>query len=254
MLLAADGVPEGRSASVMIVSLLRQLGLLADPTDMAATDEAVGHPVALLFGATAITLTIGERSSAVMTGDIGDPVLSPIWQGVPASSVNAVAMWLRLDIAITRDDDRTLLAQRLCALSALLAARLPVTSLCWLPNQLWSDARLLADAVIAVERQGLPPVMHLVGFIPATDGSVATRGLDWFGLQDMRISAPGGMAAADLVRCLARLAAEQLAVRAPLRRGRYPGIARGDWVSIEPADPSAGRQLCEVLIEPLQRR
>jgi hypothetical protein len=254
MLLVSDRATGKPPVADMIGPLLRQLGLLADAASSGAADEGIGTAVALLFGDTAVALTMGDGADGPPTDGMANPSVMPIGQGVAASPIAAAEAWLRLDVTVAPGDDRMLVAQRLCSLSALLAARLPVTRLCWLPNQLWTDSRPLADAVIAVERQGLPPVMHLIGFLPGADGSVTTRGLDWFGLQDMRISAPTGLPVADLVRRLARLAAEQLAVRAPLRRGRYPGIERGEWVSIEPADTSVGRLLCEAVVEPAPRR
>ena len=124
--------------------------------------------------------------------------------------------------------------QRLSALVGLVAATLPGAAIGWPPARIWSSAALFADAVIASERQGLPPVMHLVGFDGAegSQTSVTTDGLAWFCGHELRLSAPSPYPAREAIRRAARLAVDALVHRGLAGPMTVDGIDKGEILII----------------------
>lgn len=111
------------------------------------------------------------------------------------------------------DDSADVVAvQRLCALAALIASTLPGAAIGWLPARLWSSPALFGAAVSATERQGLPPVMHLVGFdvSQGAQATITTDGLSWFCGHELRLTAPSPVSAREAIRRTARLAVDAL--------------------------------------------
>jgi hypothetical protein len=102
--------------------------------------------------------------------------------------------------------------QRLCALAGLIASTLPGAAIGWLPARLWSSPALFGAAVSATERQGLPPVMHLVGFDVSQGAhvTITTDGLNWFCGHELRLTAPSPVSAREAIRRAARLAVDAL--------------------------------------------
>lgn len=124
--------------------------------------------------------------------------------------------------------------QALCALTALVAATLPDAVIGWTPARLWSSAALFSDAVVALERQGLPPVMHLVGFDADTKAKtcVATDGLTWFCDHELRLTAPSGYPAREAIRRAARLAVDAMVHHGLAEAMTIDGIERGETLVI----------------------
>lgn len=124
--------------------------------------------------------------------------------------------------------------QALCALTALVAATTTNAAIGWTPARLWSSPTLFSDAVIALERQGLPPVMHLVGFDTATAPatSVTTDGLAWFCGHELRLTAPSGYPAREAIRRAARLAVDALVHRGLAEAMTVDGIEQGETLVI----------------------
>ncbi len=124
--------------------------------------------------------------------------------------------------------------QRLCALTGLIASTLPDAAIGWLPARIWSSAPLFADAVVASERQGLPPVMHLVGFDVAEDANigVTTEGLAWFCGHELRLTAPSPVSARGAIRRAARLAVDALVHRGLAGPMTVDGIDKGEKLVI----------------------
>lgn len=94
---------------------------------------------------------------------------------------------------------------RLCTVVGLIASAIEADSIGWLPANLWSSASMFGDAIVATERQGQPPIMHLVAFAAAND-VIATHGLAWFCGHELRLTAPSGYPEREALRRAARLA------------------------------------------------
>nr|MCU0729425.1 hypothetical protein [Sphingopyxis sp.] len=113
-------------------------------------------------------------------------------------------------------------AQSLCAIAALLTPLARVHALFWRPAALWTPASSLAEAAVAIDKQGLPPVLHVVSFTlddmapPDADDpqrSLTSRGLGWFGVADMRLSYPAGQPFHWALRRATRLAIDAMVNR-----------------------------------------
>lgn len=139
--------------------------------------------------------------------------------------------------------DRPSQAQRLCAVAALLAPLLGARFLYWKPARLWSDAIPFADAVIAMQAHGIPPVLHLIAFavadatapIPALDSPaqlLVTHGLTWFTGFELAVTAPASLAVPQLLRRAARLAIDAMLNGDPGGPLTAPGLEPGELVSI----------------------
>lgn len=129
----------------------------------------------------------------------------------PASSPPAEGGW-RLALRC-RDDRRDIEGiLRLSALAGMIASPIDGCLIGWLPARLWSPAGLFCDAVEAVERQGLPPVMHLIGFDCRAGDEilVSSDGLAWFCDQELRLTAPSACGARQALRHAARLAVDAM--------------------------------------------
>lgn len=110
-------------------------------------------------------------------------------------------------------------AQSLCAIAALLTPLARVHALFWRPAALWTPASSLAEAAVAIDRQGLPPVLHVVSFTlddmaPAgaeeQRRSLTSHGLGWFGVADMRLFYPAGQPFQWALRRATRLAIDAM--------------------------------------------
>ncbi len=142
---------------------------------------------------------------------------------------------LTFGVRCTRDDAVDIESvQRLSALVALVASTLPGAAIGWLPARIWSSAPLFADAVIASERQGLPPAMHLVRFDTAegAETSVTTDGLVWFCGHELRLTAPSRYPAREAIRRAARLAVDALVHRGLAGPMTVDGIDKGEILII----------------------
>ncbi len=143
--------------------------------------------------------------------------------------------------------------QRLCSVAALIGQMVEARSLEWLPIGHRSDFAPFGAAVVALERQGVPPVLHLLAFdAGAGEGrrQVTTRGLGWFDLPELCLDGPASMSAGQLVRRAARLAIDQLVARSAVGAGRYPGIEPGERIIVGPPPMAGSDRPISVRIEP----
>lgn len=106
-------------------------------------------------------------------------------------------------------------------------------ALYWPPAQLWSrfDRDFVAPSVAALERQGLPPVMHFIAFLcDEAKGSVCvrTRGLLFFAGAELRLSAPSPVSAREALRAAARLAIDAMLQRGPAGPMIVDGLNKGE--------------------------
>lgn len=221
-----------------IAPVAEQLGLLGDAFRLRADS---GHlPVRL--GGTVAALTAGGEAAALLAEALDGA--EPAWSGVDAADTNAHGAVLALTLQNHAADDRTAAAQQLCAMAAMLAARIDLCALYWSPAALWSSPTDLAAAVIAVERSGVPPVLHIIAFIDggegAVDGAVApgslsTRGLAWFAGQELQLAGPRDMTRAELMRRAARIAVHAMVHGPFVEPQRADGLETGEVIRITPA-------------------
>ena len=175
---------------------------------------AVADPAALLdrlgLAPDGDRLTIGGTSVEWVEGAAAIAVAGPLASGdahvfgiasAPhLSAGHMLAFRLAADEAVTA---KSIL--RLCTATGLVSSALDADSIGWVPANLWSSASMFADAVAATERQGLPPIMHLVAF-DAADGVIETHGLACFCGHELRLTAPSGYPEREVLRRAARLA------------------------------------------------
>lgn len=103
----------------------------------------------------------------------------------------------------------------------------------WPPAQLWSrfDKDFVAPTIKAMDRQGMPPVMHLVAFITSIDAdaiTVVTRGLAFFAGAELRLSGPSSLSERDVLRTAARLAMDAMLQRGPAGPMIVDGLNKGE--------------------------
>ncbi len=173
-----------------------------------------------------------EGAAAMMLLD--DMQIAPA-RPVGLASAPDTGVGLAFGVRCAGDDEGDMEGiQRLSALIGLIASTVPGAAIGWLPARLWSSATLFANAVIASERQGLPPVMHLIGFDVAegAETSVATDGLAWFCGHELRLTAPSRIPAREMIRRAARLAVDALVNHGLAGPMTVDGIEQGERLII----------------------
>lgn len=203
-----------------------------------------GHE-ALAFGGTAIEWVEGDaaRAAAELGSRAGHRSI-----GVDATADSDDGRWVALR-ASDGSGAPVQATQRLCAAVGMVAAATAATRLYWAPARLWSSVAMFSAAVIASERQGLPPVMHLVGFDVAEDGatSIGSDGLAWFCGHELRLTAPSGYPVAQALRRAARLAVDAMVHRGLVGPMTVTGIERGEELIVGP--PSDAHDVPVVPVE-----
>lgn len=154
-----------------------------------------------------------------------------------ARRCHVVALSLQRSPAVTRAQA----VQRLAFLAAALVGPLGASTMFWPPAQLWSNANELADAVIMMEAQGLPPLLHFVAFNTAptpSDGEhgIITRGLMWVVGHEIEVSAPLSFSRPELLRRAARLGVDVMANGAYSHAVTVPGLTKGEKIFIAAVD------------------
>lgn len=221
-----------------IAPIAGQMGLLGDAFRLQA--DAAHLPVRL--GSTVAALTTGGQAAALLADALDGA--EPAWSGVDGADANAGGAVLALTLQSHGGNDRTAAAQQLCAMAAMLAARLDLRALYWSPAALWTSPADLAAAVIAMEKAGVPPVLHIIAFVdggdaavdgPAEVGSLCTRGLAWFAGQELEISGPDDMTREELMRRAARIAVHAMVHGPFVEPQRSDGLEPGEVIRIAPA-------------------
>lgn len=161
----------------------------------------------LRFGGTAIQWEEGARAAPMFS----EAVRAPSRCIGPIALPDSEGGW-RLALRCVDDSGDLEGMLRLSALTGMIASGIDQCVVGWLPARLWSATALFCDAVSAVERQGLPPVMHLVGFDCTEQEAiiVTTDGLSWFCGQELRLTAPLACGARQALRHAARLAIDAM--------------------------------------------
>lgn len=224
------------------MDLLRRLGLV----DPSRSDGETGS-LQLDFGGVAVTMMQSDEPRAVLPAIIAadDVPFAP-------TVVTGASTIITLELA---DDtnDRAAAVQRLCALAALIGPLAGARHLYWQPARLWTSAEALADAVVAMEATGLPPILHLIGFAtppnpPPGRELTSTRGLDWFAGFELLVESPADMPKQEVVRRAARLAIDSLLNGDPGGPVNLPGLTAGERVVIKPLQRQDGQLVLPVLI------
>jgi hypothetical protein len=131
-------------------------------------------------------------------------------------------------------------AQHLCIAALAIGSAVGAGRLYWSPAQLWSPFSALKDAVVALQDQGLPPILHLVAMVSRAEGRLSTNGLSLFSGVEIILEYPPHMPSADAVRRLARLAIHAMVV-GPMQSGAaIAGLEPGEALLFghtEPGDP-----------------
>lgn len=229
------------------LDLLRRLSLVD-----AATVMSDAGPLRLEFGGIVVNMVQGASAQSRLQAMMAEDGAS-----LPPSAATVDAAVCVLDL-VEGGLDRATAAQRLCALAALLGPLWGARSLYWQAARLWTSANALADAVMTMESTGLPPILHLIGFVSPADPppdreQVSTRGLDWFAGFELRVEAPADMPKQEVVRRAARLAIDSMLNGDPGGPVNLPGLAVGERVLIEPLQWQDGRWHLPIVITARQR-
>lgn len=136
--------------------------------------------------------------------------------------------------------------QRLAFMAATLCEVVQASAMFWPPAQLWSNPNDLAAAVIAMEEQGLPPLLHFVAFAylladktdVAGEHGISTHGLAWMVGQEIEVMAPLTLANPEILRRCARLAVDVMVKGAYAGPMEVAGLSRGEVLSIAAVDQS----------------
>lgn len=194
------GCPEGATEPVQLADKLERLGLVARGSERVAN----GLPDFISLGAHDFGLSAGAAAQAIAADVIGEATSR--LGAVEAATAEQCALALALDHV---PGTRTAAAQAMAAAAALIAGALGARAMFWSPAQLWSPTAMLGEAAVAMQRQGLPPVLHVVAFAVhrfAATLVIDTRGLAWFGGWELRLICPHHYNPAEGLRRAGRLA------------------------------------------------
>lgn len=239
----------GSGAVALDGALLDRLGLkpAAEPPDGAIRLTIAGVGVELVEGGNASRLAaaLGEETDVV-----------PQALGVDAPPAFDGAEWIGLRLVDGRPAARGRRVQRLCAVVALLAELVNADLVYWSPAALWSSAPMLAEAVKVMERQGLPPLLHLVAFRAAATTAelrLTSRGLDWFAGHEIRLITPSSLSATEALRRAARLAVDAMLHNGLEGPMTVDGIEAGEKLTIGPVQRCDGGSIVSVDLHPATR-
>lgn len=212
--------------------LLDRLGL--EPGTMVAAGDAAATGMAVQFGGVAFDLHGAGRAPEIARMLLASPCRAVGLVEVPDAAQVPLAISIRGPV-----DVRAGALQRLCAVAAMLAPAVGASAMFWSPARLWTSAHALAEAVSAMEAEGLPPILHLVDFdmVATPAGQVMrTRGLTWIVGHELRLSCPDSFSHSDGLRRLARLAIAALQPAALMPQQTIPGLLRGERLVIGAMD------------------
>lgn len=224
-LVLADAALRGESAEIR--RLFDRIGLLSDQDNKAA------EIINLAFSGTAMCLRVGGTDPiASACGPTAAPCQSI--GGASAAAPDPAGL-LRLSLAMPHSDQFRYVqqVQRLCAAAAMIGSACGAGRLYWPPASLWSPLPALIDAVAASERQGLPPVMHLIAFAN-DDVAIVTRGLTHFCDVEFQLRSDSPMAMPEMVRRLARLCIHAMLVGPTDAGAELPGLSPGETIRVGP--------------------
>jgi hypothetical protein len=149
------------------------------------------------------------------------------------------------------DEDGDVLASAMALISTVHAMVADAVAIYWPPAHLWSRfERGFADATVAdMDREGIPPVMHLVDFAVVHEGAtltVSTRGLAIFAGSELRLSGPSPLSARDGLRAAARLAIDAMLQRGPAGPMIVDGLNMGERLRLGAAIVEDGGRVIPV--------
>lgn len=93
----------------------------------------------------------------------------------------------------------------MAGLTANLALNLPVEAVVWHTADTWLEPRYFARTVLTWLAGGVFPALGLTALLPASDGSIASRGLAHFTGQEIQLAGAPGEAQAETVKLAVRV-------------------------------------------------
>ncbi|MEQ1510322.1 MAG: hypothetical protein ABL909_08005 [Sphingopyxis sp.] len=222
-------------------TLLSRSGFLGDGDDGRASAFPIhAHHWAIAIGVEAGPPAHGALMAALQSIEPNKrPSLAGLDVAPDINSPHILALTItRLPVA-----SRAQAVQKLAFMAAALSDQLGASALYWPPAQLWSSALELSQAVVAMEAQGLPPLLHFISFFqdnspnPA-DHRMMTAGLGWMVGHEIELVAPVSMMRPEMLRRIARLAVDTMTHGAYSSPTRVAGLVRGEVIDIAPVDSS----------------
>lgn len=219
--------------------ILSQYGLLGDGDDGIAQT----FPINAQHWGTSIGVTGGPVAAQMLReqANTGAVSLAGLDIAPDIRRCHVVALSLQRLPAATRAQA----VQRLAFMAATLCEAVQASAMFWPPARLWSNPNELAVAVIAMEQQGLPPLMHFVAFselaadnLDAGDHGVGTNGLAWIAGHEIEVMAPLTLSRPEIIRRCARLAVDAMVNGAYSGPMEVAGLSPGEALSIAAVDES----------------
>lgn len=221
-----------------LCSILERLGFLDD--ELVA--EAAGLPACVTLAETAVSVDAGAHVAAMLGEELARGAASTI-------GLAAVPLWSDHGvIAISFDDSqgsgRAVAAHTIAFVASSIAAMSDGMAIFWPPARLWSTSADLAGAVIAMQANALPPVLHFVAFdqrVEQDAWSIATRGLGWFVGHELTVISQRDLGdMTELMRRAGRLSIDAM-VNGPYAPGSVvDGLQPGERIIFETGQQADG--------------
>lgn len=230
-----------------MAALLGPLGMLPPFADL----QVPQWPMRVEAGVARMHLSGGADAAAALAAlGASQPANYVGMDSAPDAGTRAV---LALSFDRLSPSLRAATAQRLAFTIATIANRTGGFALYWPPARLWSPAGELAQAVITLEKMGIPPILHFVAFESGAAAGGApqrlrTRGLRWFVGQELIVAGPPYLSVADLTRHAARVAIDMMVHGRITTAVEAEGLGPGERVQIRPATDTDDDAMVEVTI------
>lgn len=196
-----------------LVPMLTRLGVIEPPS----ADDMPDWPITITGWSVPMRL-VGGVAAHDAFGAVRDGHDAPHIMGLSLGPV---------DLA-----DRPRAVQAIAHVASLIASVVDAQAIFWPPANLWSNVSELPHAVAAMERSGMPPILHFVQFSAPKPGEMVTEGLAWLAGHELAATMPADMTAAEGVRRLARFSID-LMLNGPMAGDVViAGLARGERIHI----------------------
>lgn len=182
LFLVVDESTAGDAA--VLGAILERLGFLAD----GELGERVRLPVAVASTGVPVTVDAGPGVARLLEEELaGAPATVIGLDGVPSHASRTI---LSFSVDGSVPVSRSEVAHNIAFIASSVAAMTGGIAIFWPPARLWSASNDLAGAVIAMQANALPPVLHFVAFAASEAPprrTIATQGLSWFVGQELLV-------------------------------------------------------------------
>lgn len=231
-------------------SVLERLGFLAD----GALGEQLSLPLSVYLMDLRLAISTGPDVTQQLDRELACAPVSAIGLDVVPSWTARPVIAIAVDHH--RPTNRTAAAHAIAFVASSIAAMVSGLAIFWPPARLWSTSTDLAGAVIAMQANALPPVLHFVAFssqVDATQTIIATTGLSWFAGHELVVSASADQFdVPQVMRRAGRLSIDAMVNGAIADGSVVPGLEAGEQILLNRTEPTGHPPFMEARI--MQRR